>query len=173
MSKVKNFDVISALTSATMADNSHKHEKMKRAQRRKEKANLNAQRIKIDGKYGQYQVIDTKDIITVTREYVPEQVVPIRHLVCDTYCYLDKDGNKQIKEIYRWVETGTKVVPAHYRNVKHHLGEEPIKPYVRKWHVNKKWARKEAARKLRRTNNSELYSKGLFKKVFDVKWSVY
>ena len=159
------------------ADYTHKKAKARTSNRRQLTENIKKQRMKSTKQYSYgagYGVIDTEPIRERVLRDVPEHTVPIRHLERIQEKYWDEKKQKyRTIETFKWVTDGYKTIPAHTRKVSRYLGEKAVKPHLKRWHINKKWYRNHAARKVRRTPIDTNINNSNYKKFYDIKWAIW
>ena len=155
------------------------HEKAKHrvSHRRKLTENIKRNRMKSTKIYSYgcgYSVIDTETIRKRVPKEVPEHAVPIKHWERIKHQYWDEKAQKyKTIDDFKLVIDGYKIIPAYIKMVSKYVGKKTIKPRLKRWHINKKWYRNHAARKVRRTPLDTNINGSNYKKFYDVKWAIW
>ena len=174
MSKTKIFEETDRYSHT---DYLHEKAKHRVSHRRKLTENIKRNRMKSTKIYSYgcgYSVVDTETIKHNELRHVPEKTVPIKHLEKIKHEYWDEKTQKyKTIDDFVWIIDGYKTVPAHTRKVSWSIGKKAIKPRLKRWHINKKWYRNRAARKVRRTPLDTNINGSNYKKFYDVKWAIW
>lgn len=132
--------------------------KARRALRRKEtfnKKNDLKKNLHIKNAY----IKDHVDLYKKIKIVVPEQVIERGDL------YYDEKGNMRFGKV-------KKTIPACEYNTSTYIGEQKIKPYVKRYYNSwKTYHKKQSNRRVRRLPiNEDVYSNKSYKKIYDIFW---
>jgi hypothetical protein len=155
----------------------HAKAKIRHSQRRKESSNKKKERIRNSEKLGWFYRYRLKTKRRGTRHkkvLVPEKREPWGHYETFYAPAFDDDGRIVIGEdsrpVYekriRFVTDYEEIIPEHIEIRKCGRYDIPIKPYLIQFHINKKWSRRQAAKRIR--NSRELYQRGQYKRKYDL-----
>ena len=159
------------------ADYVHEKAKHRANHRRKLTEHIKQRRMKSTNQYSYgagYGVVKTEPVRQRIAQHIPAHTEPVHHLESIIRRYWDETEQKlKTYEDFRWVLDGYKTVPARTRIISKYIGERAIKPRLKRWHINKKWYRNQAAKKVRRAPLDANINNSNYKKFYDIKWSIW
>ncbi len=155
----------------------HQKSKLRRHLRRKETAATKNNRIKKAGQFGygyRYYVKDSRDIRETYEVTIPATDVPVKHVEHIRREHIDKNGKVRYIDDYHFITDGYKHIPEHTVKRSRYIETVPTEPYIKQKKLDrKKWIRRQAAKKIRNMPIEQLLQRGVFKKAYDIWWSLW
>ena len=172
---------IYADTTSNEKNSIYVHDNLKKKHSRKLQNNRNIKKSRMDkcGKrhYGyKYYIKDEKDLYETFTEEVPAQIKTYYHLEHIKIPYINKKGKVKYYDKYKRVEDGYEILPKRTVKKRKYIGKQKVTPYLKRWSDSnlKKYYKRYASKKLRRRPvETENLNKAGFKKLFDMKWTLY
>ena len=128
-----------------------------------------------DGCYCYYYIRDSRWYSRYERRVVPERAEPVYAGERITVRKTDQVTGRvyfETRTVLRKI--GETIVPEHEERRVVEGGKRPIKPYLVKvdYGKSKKWHRQVAARRLRRSRDTELLQRGKYRRHYDFWWNI-